>query len=96
MRNPRQIVCTCDIVVPLQREILRLGDDTGYKSAQFSLLRPISMKEKSPHRITHLVLWVEVLPKSKPVKTYRKIHIKILTICYNKKLVLSNKNIHKL
>jgi hypothetical protein len=35
--------------------ILKLRDGNGYKPTGFSLLRSISMKEKSSHRVTYLV-----------------------------------------
>jgi hypothetical protein len=35
--------------------ILKLRDGNGYKPTRFSLLRSISMKEKSSHRVTYLV-----------------------------------------
>jgi hypothetical protein len=71
--------------------------DNGYNPAGFSLLRLIAPKEKSFHWITHLVSWLEVSPQTCGVKqTCRVTHIEFLTICYNKKLVLSNTNIHKL
>jgi hypothetical protein len=74
-------------------------DGNGYKPVQFSLLIsiPTHERKKTLRQVSHLVLWVEVLPQTCRVKKiHRVIHINFLTACYNKKSVLNNTNIHKL
>jgi hypothetical protein len=58
---------------------------------------PPTKEKKTLRQVSHLVLWVEVLPQTCRVKKiHRVIHINFLTACYNKKSVLNNTNIYKL
>jgi hypothetical protein len=66
-------------------------DGNGYKPTGFSFLRPIPTKEKFPHRVTHLMSWVEVSPQIQTrqvKKNHRVTRLNFLTVCYNKKKYL--------